>query len=312
MFLKKKFHPNPRGVPLDELQRVLSTTTLKISREAESLIAEHETAVTKVTVIPPARDEVGNDPIQAVVQVTTDLPGNFPRSLVTPESLMTLNQMAVLGALTVERDRCFIGSRLTVFEQEQAWNLYFPFLISTVIAGADAHLGALQTIFGNKEANREDSVWTEADFSYVRSKLSEFCVCTEGGLGLTAEFGLRPSATIAASGHHMTALWQLKAEEPHPELGGGLLCVLHMPHRVTRERLADILQDLNHREMAPRDQPPHFGAWCGGHLENTLAYVSFLPNFMHSTVGIALNVSIWAFHRAHWADAYLASIGVHL
>jgi hypothetical protein len=109
----------------------------------------------------------------------------------------------------------------------------------------------------------------------------------------------------------MTALWQLKAKEPHPGAGGGLLCILHMPHRVTREWLPNVLSDLNRKEMAPRDQPPHFGAWCQGNSEETVAYVSFLPNFMHSTEGVALNVSTWAFHRARWADAYLASIGVH-
>ena len=56
MFFKKKFDPSPRGVPLDYLQRVLSTTTLKISRDAESLIAEHETAVTNLKVIPPMKE----------------------------------------------------------------------------------------------------------------------------------------------------------------------------------------------------------------------------------------------------------------
>jgi hypothetical protein len=84
-----------------------------------------------------------------------------------------------------------------------------------------------------------------------------------------------------------------------------------MPHRVTRERLAGILLDLNRREMAPRDQPPHFGVWSEGSSGNTLAYVSFLPNLMHDIFGIALNVSIWALHRAHLTDTYLTSIGVH-
>ena len=167
MFFKKKFDPSPRGVPLDDLQRLLSTTTLKISRDAESLIAEHETAVTKLEVIPPPRDEVSKDPIQAVVQITTELPRNLPRSLLTPEFLMTLNQAAALGALTVERDRCFVGSRLTVFEQERAWNLYLPFLLFTVVSGSDSHLGAIQTMFGNREAKRGESAWTVEDFSYV-------------------------------------------------------------------------------------------------------------------------------------------------
>lgn len=311
MFFKKKFDPTPRGVPLDQLEKALSATTLKISRNPESLIAEHETSVTKLEVIPPARDEISKNPIQAVVQITTALPANFSGFLIS-ESLMTLNQAAALGAITVKGDRCFVGSRLTVFEQERAWNLQLPFLIFTVVAGSDSHLGAIQAILGKREARRGESAWTVDDFGYVQSKLSEFCVCTGGGLGLTAEFGLRPDATSVAFGHHMTALWQLDAEQPHPDLGGGLLCRLHMPHRVAQERLPDILQELNRREMAPRDQPPHFGAWCRGNSGNTLAYVSFLPNVMHNTAGIALNVSIWAFHRAHWADAYLASIGVYV
>ena len=108
MFFEKKFDPSPRGGPLDYLQRVLSTTTLKISRDAESLIAEHETAVTTVKVIPPARGEGSKDPIQAVVQMTTDLPRDFPRSILTPESLMILNKAAALGALTVESGPMFL------------------------------------------------------------------------------------------------------------------------------------------------------------------------------------------------------------
>jgi hypothetical protein len=306
----KKFDPAPRGVPLDELQTVLSATTLKVSRDANSLIAEHETAVTTVKVVPPARDEISKDPIQAVVQITTELPANLSGFL-TPESLGFLNKAAALGALTVEGHRRFVGSRLTIFEQEQAWNLHLPFLIFTVLAGSDSHLGAIQAILGKKEACRGESAWTVEDFSYVQSNLSKFCVCTGGGLGLTAEFGLRPGATSAGLGDHMTALWELKGEQPHPDLGGGLFCLLHMPHVVAREQLPYILQELNRKEMAPRDQPPHFGAWCEGNCDR-LAYVSFLPNVLHDTAGIALNVSIWAFHRAHWADAYLASIGVYV
>jgi hypothetical protein len=224
---------------------------------------------------------------------------------------MGLNKAAVLGALTLDGDGCFIGSRLTVFEQERAWNVYLPFLIFTIISGSDSHFGAISRMFGGGEAAKGKSAWTVEDFSYAQSKLSEICVCTGGGLGLTAEFGLRPGVASAVLGDHMTALWQLDAEQRHPELGGGLFCLLQMPHRVSRERLAEILVDLNRREMAPRDQPPHFGAWCQGNSENTLAYVSFLPNVMHHTEGVALNFSVWALHRAHWADAYLASIGVY-
>jgi hypothetical protein len=130
MFLKKKPDPNPRGVPLDDLQRLLSTTTLKISRDAESLIAEHATAVTKLKVIPPAPEEESEDPIQAVVQITTDWPGRFPRlPLLTPESLVFLNRA----------NFSLPKSRLTAFESERAWNLYLPFLMFAVISGSYEH-----------------------------------------------------------------------------------------------------------------------------------------------------------------------------
>jgi len=71
-----------------------------------------------------------------------------------------------------------------------------------------------------------------------------------------------------------------------------------------------ILNQLNQMEMAPHDLPPHFGAWCHGNLGNNPAYVAFFPNVMHGVQGIALNASIWALHRAEWADAALGSLGV--
>jgi hypothetical protein len=311
MLCKRKFDPAPRGVPLEAIQRMLSTTTLKVSRDGDSLVAEHDTTITRLTVIPPAPDNIGDDPISAVVQIITDLPKNIP-SFLTRERISILNQMAVLGALIVDNDRCFIGSRLTTFENESAWNLYVPFLLFATIAGSDSHLEAVQTVLGMKEPATGKSAWTADDFRALQSALSDFSVSTTGDLSLTAEIGLRPGALSAAVGDHMTALLRLDATSPHPALGGGLLCLLHMPHSVSGDRLPAIIQDLNRREMSPRDQPPHFGAWCQGRAENTLAYVSFLPNALHEAVaGVALNVSIWAVHRAHWADAYLASVGVH-
>ena len=147
-----KFDPSPKGVPLDDLQRLLSATTLKISRDVESLTAEHETAVTKLKVVSAAPPEVGETRIQAMVQIRTALSIDFPKTLLTPKFLMALNRFAVLGALTLERDQCFVGSQLTVFKgQERAWKVYLPFLLFAVIAGCDSHVGAVQAVFGIKE-----------------------------------------------------------------------------------------------------------------------------------------------------------------
>jgi hypothetical protein len=103
----------------------------------------------------------------------------------------------------------------------------------------------------------------------------------------------------------------MSAEDPHPELGGGLFTVLQMPHRVEDEnRLKTICLQLNKMEMAAHDLTPHFGAWCPGKLGNNIAYVSFYPNALYSATGIGINVAFWALNRAQWANAMLASLGV--
>ncbi len=49
-------------------------------------------------------------------------------------------------------------------------------------------------------------------------------------------------------------------------------------------------------------------AWCVGGRQNNPAYVAFLPNALHSSRGIALNMSIWAMNRAQIADAMLRTL----
>ena len=111
-------------------------------------------------------------------------------------------------------------------------------------------------------------------------------------------------------GDHRTALWRIFADQPHPALGGGIFCLLELPHWIAEEsRIDPILNQLNQMEIAPNDLPPHFGAWCPGNLRNNPAYVAFFPNVMHDIERIALNTSIWALHHAEWADAALASLG---
>jgi hypothetical protein len=158
--------------------------------------------------------------------------------------------------------------------------------------------------------NQEESEWSANDMEKVSEELSRTSVCATGGLGLTAEIPLKEGAVSAALGDRHTALWQLHADEPHPELGGGLSCILQMPHQVKDEKtLAEVINKLNQMEWATRDLSPHFGAWCPGRVGMNPAYVAFLPNALHSIEGIATTVSVWAFHRARCANAVLASLG---
>jgi hypothetical protein len=168
-------------------------------------------------------------------------------------------------------------------------------------------------VFTKEEPLRGASAWTAQDLNLVEFQLSKIFVCSTGDLRLTAQLSLRNGNGSAMFGDHHTALWRIFADQPHPRLGGGLFCLLELPHRIVDESRRDlVLNRLNQMEMAADDQPPHFGAWCRGHLGDNPAYVAFFPNVMHALDGIALNASIWALHRAEWADAALAALGVRL
>jgi hypothetical protein len=156
-----------------------------------------------------------------------------------------------------------------------------------------------------------NSEWNESDFRQAHESLSKVAFGSYGSDGLSAEIGLKRGAVSVFAGDTATCLLQLIADQPHPELGGGLLVLLQMPHNIAdNSELAQLCGKLNCLEMAPADLPPHFGAWCPG-SDCTLTYVSFLPNALHNVIpGIAMNCAFWAFHRAHWADAILATFGV--
>lgn len=314
MFRNPSAKLRPRDVPLDELAALLAPTSLKISRDADALIARHDHYTTRVEVVPPADCESENGPIRAVVRVVTELPSTVA-SLFRDrpaDSAAAFNTYAALGAVCTHGDAIIVGSRLTIYEEEDAWRgLHLPLLMLSTIGAVEALLGGMRRTMSGEDIRHDTSDWTERDFGLAKRMLSRLCVCTTGGLGLTAEFSLSADSVSAAVGSPDTALFQLEAEAPHPELGGGLLCLLQMPHRVPDEALLrQICHQLNGMEMAAHDLPPHFGAWCPAQRGNGPAYVSFLPNALHAASGIAVNVAIWACNRARWANAMLASMGM--
>jgi hypothetical protein len=250
--------------------------------------------------------------ISAIVTIKTELPAEFSSFFTKPALVSMINRMATLGAVTQEKGKHFVGSRLTVYEGEDAWRVEFGLILFSVIGATDTIIAATRKVF-TQEAPREagPSAWTERDFEIAKSYLSRVCVCTTGGLGLTAEFGIRAGEVSAAAGHHYTALWQMIADQPHPEMGGGLFCLLNMPHEIAdKDKLDKVVTELNRLEMQGNDLPPHFGAWCHGVRDTNPAYVSFLPNALHGSDGIAVNMSFWAKSRAQIADAMLRTIGV--
>ena len=314
MFWKKKSSEPVLGVPLHELEAMLAPTTIKASRKNDNtLLAKHEHYTVKVEVVPADEHDSENGPIRAVVQITSELPTQIRQLFVGKEesATCTFNAFAALSALYVDGGNLMNGSRLTIYEEEDSWStLHLPLLVFTVIAGNEPILGAMRRSFGGQAPRGGNSEWTEQDMQQVESYLSQLCVCTTGGAGLTAEFPLAAGVVSAATGNTETALFQLMADQPHPEMGGGLFCLLQMPQQIgDLARLQSICAQLNKLEMAAADLPPHFGAWCPGKLGGNPAYISFLPNSLHRVSGIAVNTAFWAANRANWANRMLVNMG---
>lgn len=313
-FWNRKPNLSPLGVALGDLLTVLAPTTIKGRIKGNALIADHEYYTVTIEVVPPSVKESENGPIKAVVRVTTELPESAREMFRGRESSMTaaLNVFTALGALYKDGESVQIGSRLTIYEVEDAWEgLHLPLLASTTICGAEAILGAVRRTLSEDEPKGGVSLWTEKDMAHMESYFSRLCLCSSGGLGFTAEFGLKDGPGSAMLGDNKTALFQLLANQPHPELGGGLFCLLQLPQQIReKDRLQKICLQLNAMEMAAHDLPPHFGAWCPGRAGTNIAYAMFLPNSLYSASGIAVNTGFWAFNRAQWANAMLASLGV--
>lgn len=294
----------------DDLANAIRGTHLTARREGNSLFVRHPAYLTRIDVFEPRNRDSDNGSIKAVVRVRTELSSEMAAFLATPETAATMNAMATTAALTIDEDKIYLGSRLTLFASEDAWNVQAPLVLFSIVGGADSLLGAIRKTLTGQSSDESESAWTERDLAQVEQYLSRVCVCTTGGLGLSAEFALQDNAVSAIAGDRNTALWRILGDQPHPEVGGGLFCQLQLPHQFQQEsRLAAILAHLNQVEMSTYDLPPHFGAWCRSESGNSPTYVSFLPNALHETPGIAVNMSVWAMFRAQWASRELSALG---
>lgn len=303
----------PYGIPLDSLQVALQAGHLLVHREGNSLVGTHEGGlITRISVDCPDDFHSELGAVKAVVSVRTELPSEIGSLIRAPEHLAVFNPMTTLGALTNEDGKLILGSRIVVYEEENAWDLQALLIIGAALSGAPTMLNAIHMALNRQadEPEGTESAWSDDDMDQARAYLSKFSVCNAGHGGLTAEFSLRDGEFSAAQGAHRTALWRMMTEQPHPS-GAGLFTLLELPHRISEKpQLARMLDRLNSIEMQPGDQPPHIGAWCPGTLGDNPAYVTFLPNFLHSHSGIAVNVSFWAMSRAQWANGILASRGI--
>jgi hypothetical protein len=290
---------------IDDLAKALSLAGMKTSRNGGSLTVRHPKMVTHVEVVLPDTRETADALFEGVVQIKTEVPPDLTAYFSDGRLVAEANALPTLGALTHDKERWFIGSRLTVFREENSWDREISLVLLSTMGAAKSILGALGRTVRNEKPEEAASAWTDEDFDLVHSLLSRFCVY-KTGVGLAAEFALEGGRVDAAFARPGTALWQLRADTSHPDIGGGLLCTLRLPHSL--HNVGQIANQLNRMEMASNNLVPHFGAWCGNKNAG-LAYVTFLPNELHSVHGIAVIASLWALQRAEWANVVLSSVG---
>ncbi len=302
----------PHGVPLGHIRAMLNPDNIKSSIRGDTLTADFGGYTTVVKVTPPPADADSEDPIQAIVRVTTEFPSELAESVQEQgqEFASALNAMSSLGAITEQGGRLSVGARLTMFEGEDSWGtLQFPLLGFSVLGGAAAIFGGFARVLEGGSPPRGRSSWTDGDLKRVHQMMSRACACSVGG-GFTAEFPLQDGAYSAALGHRSTALFQILLDEPHPVHGRGLFCLLQFPTRLpTEAAVHEVCAKLNRLEMSAVDAPPHFGAWCPGRKGTNVSYVQFFPNALHSVSGLPLNAAIWAMARAQWGAERLREMG---
>ena len=68
-----------------------------------------------------------------------------------PEMTAAMNAMATLGALTIDSDRIFVGSRLTIYEDaENLLKLHVALILCAATGATDSLLGAMRRTFGGE------------------------------------------------------------------------------------------------------------------------------------------------------------------
>jgi hypothetical protein len=290
----------PLGVPLDEIESRFRAADLEVSRDGDTLVLTPlggERLQTRVAVMAPDAADAQANAVTAVIRIFTALPSAYARRY-DAEMISFANRFASLGAFTVSEGFSFVGSRLTIHEGSPDWDWQLPLAVTAAAASVDAVTGGMERFLKKAQPQAGSSSWTEPDLDAVEAELAKTCACTRNRSGLAAEFSLKSAAPAGKPGAG-AAYWELLTQPPHSELGGGLLCILQLSHRLgDAQKRHAALNLLNVSEMNSPGLPPHLGAWCEGKGGDNFAYVSFLPNLLHDVPGLATRASHWARSRA--------------
>jgi len=302
----------PPHPALPRLQDELRALGLDAQRAGDVLLFRRNGMTTRISLIPP-RHAPDGAAIPATLTVETRLPERMASLILAPDIVDAMNQQAALGALVAENGDYILGTRLSIGAGETAMEVAARLARHAATAALDAILkeDAHGAMLREPAPIADPAAWAPADFVAAADVLSMFAPAAANWPRLTASFALKPHPAPAEP-DTATATWTLDAARPHPVLGAGLACRLDLPHTIAhRARLLGVLNRLNGLEMQPEDLPPFLGAWCAGPGGDTPCHVMFLPNTLADCPALATTVSVWAYMRAQWANAMLATMAIH-
>jgi hypothetical protein len=112
----------------------------------------------------------------------TELPSKFVTMLKGREADATaaFNAFAGLGALYSDESTIRIGSRLTIYEKDDAWKkLHLPLLFVTTVCGTEAILGGARRVMA-KEGNRGGILSGQRTILSRWKAIFPACFCVRG------------------------------------------------------------------------------------------------------------------------------------
>jgi hypothetical protein len=113
-------------------------------------------------------------------------------------------------------------------------------------------------------------------------------LATGDDTGMSAEFPLQSR----------TSLLTVTTEAENPQLGNGVLLVLHLPMGIGQADGVRLAAELTRRELETLTRTQMIGAWCW--RDDGMHHVTFLPNAIHVGGGDLFNVVVSMTGRAKW------------
>jgi hypothetical protein len=118
------------------------------------------------------------------------------------------------------------------------------------------------------------------------------------GPNVVLAMGDESGLTLELPFQSRTSLVTVTTDAPNPQLGNGVLLLLHLPMTIAQADGVRFAAELGRREVAELTRAHHLGGWCW--RDDGMHYVTFLPNVAYGDRGDLLNLLGSTASRARW------------